>query len=96
MTPRPWDHQRETPPGRSRGRLRVGRIEAQVGGGILPGFNTVTPTTVNILSVSFTHMFSPRMLMEVRGGYNRFEEQFFPQDKSFDPSSLETRLQPGG
>ena len=61
---------------------------ALVGGGILPGFNTVTPTTVNILSLSYTHVFSPRMLMEVRGGYNRFEEQFFPEDKSFDPSSI--------
>lgn len=61
---------------------------ALVGGGILPGFNTVTPTTVNIASVSFTHVFSPRVLMEVRGGYNRFEEEFFPQDQTFDPSSI--------
>ncbi|HYX51979.1 MAG TPA: TonB-dependent receptor, partial [Candidatus Limnocylindrales bacterium] len=45
---------------------------ALVGGGILPGFNTVTPTSVNILSISDTHMFSPTLLMEVRFGYNRF------------------------
>src|SRR5882724_9629446 len=51
---------------------------ALVGGGILPGFNTVTPTNVNIASVSYTHVFNPRMLMEIRGGYNRFSEQFFP------------------
>jgi hypothetical protein len=61
---------------------------ALVGGGILPGFNTVTPTTVNIVSVSYTHVFSPRLLMELRGGYNRFEEQFFPQDRTFDPSTI--------
>jgi hypothetical protein len=61
---------------------------ALVGGGILPGFNTVTPTNVNILSLSFTHVFSPRLLMEVRGGYNRFKEQFFPQDQTFNPSSI--------
>jgi hypothetical protein len=61
---------------------------ALVGGGILPGFNTVTPTNVNIVSLSFTHTFSPRMLMEVRGGYNRFNEQFFPQDQTFNPSSI--------
>lgn len=61
---------------------------ALVGGGILPGFNTVTPTTVNIASVSYTHVFSPRLLMEIRGGYNRFEETFFPEDKSFNPSSI--------
>jgi hypothetical protein len=61
---------------------------ALVGGGILPGYNTVTPTNVNILSLSYTHVFGPRLLMELRGGYNRFEEQFFPQDKSFNPSSI--------
>lgn len=61
---------------------------ALVGGGILPGFNTVTPTTVNIASVSFTHVFTPHLLMEVRGGYNRFDESFFPEDRTFDPSSI--------
>ena len=61
---------------------------ALVGGGILPGFNTVTPTTVNIASVSYTHVVSPRLLMEIRGGYNRFDESFFPQDSTFDPSTI--------
>lgn len=61
---------------------------ALVGGGILPGFNTVTPTNVNIASVSYTHVFSQRLLMEARLGYNRFEEEFFPQDQTFDPSSI--------
>lgn len=61
---------------------------ALVGGGILPGFNTVTPTNVNILSVSDTHMFSPKLLMEVRFGYNRFHEDFFPQDRTFNPASI--------
>ena len=61
---------------------------ALVGGGILPGFNTVTPTNVNIASVSYTHVFSPHLLMELRGGYNRFKETFFPQDSSFNPTSI--------
>ena len=61
---------------------------ALVGGGLLPGFNTVTPTNVNIVSLSETHMFSPRLLMEVRFGYNRFHESFGPQDSTFDPSSI--------
>jgi Carboxypeptidase regulatory-like domain/TonB dependent receptor len=61
---------------------------ALVGGGILPGFNTVTPTNVNILSLSDTEMFSPTLLMEVRFGYNRFKETFFPQDQTFDPSTI--------
>jgi hypothetical protein len=61
---------------------------ALVGGGILPGFNTVTPTNVNIFSISDTHMFSPALLMEVRFGYNRFKETFFPQDKTFDPRTI--------
>jgi hypothetical protein len=61
---------------------------ALVGGGLLPGFNTVTPTDVNIVSVSHTHVFSPKLLTEVRFGYNRFHETFSPQDSTFDPSTL--------
>jgi len=61
---------------------------ALVGGGVLPGSNTVTPTDVNILSLSYTHVFTPRLLTEVRGGFNRFHEDFFPQDHSFDPSTI--------
>lgn len=61
---------------------------ALVGGGLLPGFNTVTPTNVDIVSLSETHMFNPRLLMEVRFGYNRFHETFGAQDSTFDPSSI--------
>src|SRR5262249_25331017 len=61
---------------------------ALVGGGILPGFNTVTPTNVNIVSVSYTHVFNPRLLTEIRFGYNRFHENFFPQDQTFNPGSI--------
>lgn len=59
-----------------------------VGGGFLPGYNTETPTTVNLLSGSYTRVVSPRVLFEVRGGYNRFVEDFLPQDRSFDPRSV--------
>jgi hypothetical protein len=61
---------------------------ALVAGGNLPGFNTVTPTNVNIVSVSYTHIFNPNLLMEVRGGYNRFKEDFFPEDQTFNPASI--------
>ena len=61
---------------------------AIVGGGVLPGYNTVTPTRVQLASASFTHIFSPRLLLEVRGGYNRFAETFSPEDQSFDPRSI--------
>ena len=61
---------------------------ALVGGGGLPGFNTITPTTVNLLTGSLTHVISPKLLLEVRGGYNRFYETFSPQDVSFDPNSI--------
>ena len=47
------------------------------GGTTVPGFNTVTPTRVQVLSLSYTHIFTPRLLMEVRGGWNRFAEGFF-------------------
>ena len=59
-----------------------------LGGGFLPGYNTDTPTTVNLLSGSFTHVITPRLLFEARGGYNRFVEDFFPEDRDFDPRSV--------
>lgn len=61
---------------------------ALLGGNILPGFNTVTPTTVNVVSLSYVHVHTPSLIAEIRGGYNRFEESFFPEDRSFDPNSI--------
>lgn len=61
---------------------------ALVGGGVTPGFNTYAPTRVQIASLSYTHIISPKFLMEFRGGWNRFAEQFLPQDRSFDPSTI--------
>jgi hypothetical protein len=61
---------------------------ALVGGSGIPGYNTVTPTDVSVLSVSYTHIFTPRLLMENRFGWNSFDEDFFPQDSTLDPASL--------
>ncbi len=61
---------------------------AVLGGNVLPGYNTVTPTRVQIMSLSFIHTFTPRLLMEARGGYNHFVESFLPEDGAFNPSSL--------
>ncbi len=61
---------------------------AIVGGGVLPGYNTVTPTRVQLASASYTHIVTPRLLLEFRAGYNRFAEQFYPEDQSFDPRSI--------
>ena len=61
---------------------------AIVGGNVLPGFNTVVPTRVQVVSLSFTHVFSPRLLAEFRGGWNRFAETFAAQDIKTDPASL--------
>jgi hypothetical protein len=57
-------------------------------GGQLPGFNTVTPTRVQLVALSFVHVISTRMVNELRYGWNRFAEGFFPQDQSFQPSSI--------
>ena len=61
---------------------------ALVGGGNLPGYNTVTPTRVQLVSLSYTHVFTPRLLLELRAGYNRFAETFSPEDRNFDPRSI--------
>jgi len=58
------------------------------GGTTVPGFNTVTPTRVQVLSLSYTHFFTPKLLLEVRGGWNRFAEGFSPEDSAFNPSSI--------
>src|SRR5580698_5342169 len=57
-------------------------------GGQLPGFDTVTPTRVQLVSISYVTVISPTKVNEIRYGWNRFAEGFFPQDKSFDPSSI--------
>jgi len=57
-------------------------------GGQLPGFNTVTPTRVQLTSLSYVHTFGATKVNELRYGWNRFAEGFFPQDQNFQPSSI--------
>jgi len=61
---------------------------AQLAGGLLPGFNTVTPTRVQLISLSWVKVVNASQVNEARLGWNRFAEGFFPQDKGFDPSSI--------
>ena len=56
-------------------------------GSTAPGFNTVTPTHVNIASISYTSIPKPNLIVEVRGGYNRFINQFLPQDLGLNPNT---------
>jgi len=61
---------------------------AILGGNILPGYNTVTPTNVHLVSISYLKIFSSTKVNEARFGYNRFDEGFFPEDQAFDPHSI--------
>ena len=61
---------------------------ALVGGGLLPNYNTATPTRVQLISLSYVSTISPSIVNEARLGWNRFAEGFFPQDRSFDPTSI--------
>jgi len=61
---------------------------ALVGGGLVPGFNTATPTRVQLVSLSYVSVLTPSLVNESRLGWNRFAEGFFPQDRSFDPSTI--------
>jgi len=56
-------------------------------GSSAPGFNTSTPTHVNIVSLSYTSVPKSNLIVEVRGGYNRFLQQFLPQDNTLNPNS---------
>ncbi len=57
-------------------------------GGQLPGFDTVTPTRVQVVSLSYVSVLSSTKVNELRYGWNRFAEGFFPQDRNVDPSSF--------
>jgi hypothetical protein len=57
-------------------------------GGQLPGFDTVTPTRVQLVSISLVSVLSPTKVNDFRFGWNRFAEGFFPQDKNFNPDSI--------
>ncbi len=57
-------------------------------GGQLPGFNTYTPTRVQLVSLSWVHTIGLNKVNEMRYGWNRFAEGFFPADQSFQPSSI--------
>jgi hypothetical protein len=57
-------------------------------GGQLPGFDTVTPTRVQLVSLSLVSVLSTTKVNEVRFGWNRFAEGFFPQDRNFNPGSI--------
>jgi hypothetical protein len=59
-----------------------------VGGSLLPGFNVMTPTRVQMVALSLVSVISPSAVNEVRLGWNRFAEGFFPEDRSFNPRSI--------
>lgn len=61
---------------------------AQLAGGLLPGFNTVTPTRVQLVSLSYVKNINSSQVNEARLGWNRFAEQFYPQDHTFNPDSI--------
>jgi outer membrane receptor protein involved in Fe transport len=61
---------------------------ALVGGGLVPGYNTFTPTRVQLIAISYVATLTPSIVNEVRLGWNRFAEGFFPEDRSFDPGSI--------
>ncbi len=57
-------------------------------GGQLPGFNTFTPTRVQLVSLSYVKTIGASKVNELRYGWNRFAEGFFPEDRAFQPSSI--------
>jgi outer membrane receptor protein involved in Fe transport len=61
---------------------------ALVGGGLVPGYNTITPTRVQLIAISYVATLTPSLVNEVRLGWNRFAEGFFPEDRNFDPTSI--------
>jgi hypothetical protein len=56
--------------------------------GVLPGFNTFTPTRVQLVSISDVKVVNSNQVNEARLGWNRYAEGFFPEDRTFDPASI--------
>ncbi|MGO9319121.1 MAG: carboxypeptidase regulatory-like domain-containing protein [Terracidiphilus sp.] len=56
-------------------------------GSSAPGYNTTTPTHVNIVSLSYTSVPRSNLIFEIRGGYNRFLQDFIPQDTGLNPNT---------
>jgi Carboxypeptidase regulatory-like domain/TonB-dependent Receptor Plug Domain len=61
---------------------------ALTGGGLLPSFDTHTPTRVQLVSISYVDVITPSVVNEARLGWNRFAEGFFPADRGFNPTSI--------
>src|SRR5271154_3786534 len=61
---------------------------ALTGGGLLPNYDTETPTRVQMVALSYVTTISPALTLEFRLGWNRFAEGFFPQDRSFNPTTI--------
>jgi len=61
---------------------------AQLAGGLLPGFDTVTPVRVQLVSLSWVRVVNANQVNEARLGWNRYNQGFFPQDQSFLPGSI--------
>ena len=57
-------------------------------GGQLPGFNTFTPTRVQLVAISYVRTIGSNKVNELRYGWNRFAEGFFPQDQNFATDSI--------
>jgi Carboxypeptidase regulatory-like domain/TonB-dependent Receptor Plug Domain len=61
---------------------------AIAGGDMLPGYNTLAPSRVYNAVISLTHGISPRALLEMRGGWDRFRQATSSEDKSLNPASI--------
>ena len=61
---------------------------ALTGGGLLPNYDTQVPTRVQMVALSYVSTISPALTLEFRLGWNRFTEGFFPEDHSFNPTTI--------
>ena len=61
---------------------------ALTGGGLLPNYDTQVPTRVQMVALSYVSTLSPALTLEFRLGWNRFAEGFFPEDHSFNPTTI--------
>lgn len=58
------------------------------GNGQLPGYNTLVPTRVHSAALAYTHVFSPKMVADLRGGWTKLFDRFSLQDSTFTPETI--------
>lgn len=64
------------------------------GGATLPGFSQINAAHIKVFDADYSHIFNPRTINELRGGYYRFNYAAVEPAQIVDPSSVGFNISP--